>query len=81
MEPDFTPNPTRHPARFPVELPTFFIRLLTLPGQLVFDPFGGTGTTAVAAESLNRRWLLTELEERYARILPARMEKAPQDLT
>ena len=81
MEPDFTPNPTRHPARFPVELPTFFIRLLTLPGQLVFDPFGGTGTTAVAAESLDRRWLLTELEERYTRILPARIQKARQDLT
>jgi len=78
MEPDFTPNPTRHPARFPVDLPRFFIKLLTLPGQIVFDPFAGTGTTALAAESLKRRWLVTELEERYAAILPTRIADAQQ---
>lgn len=73
MEPDFTPNPTRHPARFPVELPTFFIKLLSQPGQLVFDPFAGTCTTAVAAEKLDRRWLVAEADEQYARILPERL--------
>jgi site-specific DNA-methyltransferase (adenine-specific) len=73
LEPDFTPNPTRHPARFPVELPAFFIRLLSQPGQLVFDPFAGTCTTAVAAERLGRRWLVTELNEQYARVLPERL--------
>jgi site-specific DNA-methyltransferase (adenine-specific) len=67
MEADFTPNPTRHPARFPIELPTFFIRLLTRPNQLVFDPFAGTCTTAIAAERLERRWLVTEVDERYTR--------------
>ena len=75
MEPEFLPNPTEHPARFPVELPSFFIKLLTDPGQLVFDPFGGTCTTAVAAEHLGRRWLLTELDARYTTVLPARLEK------
>jgi site-specific DNA-methyltransferase (adenine-specific) len=74
LEPDFTPNPTGHPARFPVQLPTFFIKLMTQPGQLVFDPFGGTGTTAVAAELLGRRWLVTEIDERYAEILPRRLK-------
>lgn len=74
MEPDFTPNPTRHPARFPVELPTFFIKLLSQPEQLVFDPFAGTCTTAVAAETLERRWLVTEVDERYVRILPERLK-------
>jgi site-specific DNA-methyltransferase (adenine-specific) len=73
LEPEFLPNPTRHPARFPVELPTFFIKLLTQPGQLVFDPFGGTGTTAVAAEQLGRRWLITELDEPYTSALPDRI--------
>lgn len=33
FEPEFQPNPTRHPARFPVTLPDFFIRLLTRPGH------------------------------------------------
>lgn len=74
LEPDFTPNPTGHPARFPLQLPTFFIKLMTRPGQLVFDPFAGTGTTAVAAELLGRRWLVTEIDERYAGILPRRLK-------
>lgn len=73
FEPEFLPNPTRHPARFPVALPDFFIRLMTLPGQLVLDPFAGTGTTGVAAERLGRQWLLTELDPRYAAALPDRL--------
>ena len=72
-EPEFAPNPTGHPCRFPVDLPAFFIKLLTLPGQVVLDPFGGTGTTAVAAEALGRRWLLTEAEASYAAALPGRL--------
>ena len=73
FEPEFQPNPTEHPARFPVALPSFFIKLLTKPGQLVFDPFAGTCTTAVAAEALERRWLVTELDSKYAAILPERL--------
>jgi DNA modification methylase len=46
---------------------------MTLPGQLVFDPFAGTCTTAVAAERLGRRWLVTERDPAYAGILPARI--------
>lgn len=75
MEPEFGPNPTKHPARFPIGLPTFFIDLLSQPGQLVFDPFGGTGTTGLAAEQAQRRWLLAELDPEYAAILGARLEK------
>ena len=75
FEPEFSPNPTRHPARFPIELPTFFIKLMTKPGQLVFDPFAGTCTTALAAEMLGRRWLTTELDEKFAAILPDRMKR------
>lgn len=78
FEPEFEPNPTEHPARFPVELPSFFIELCTRPGDVVFDPFGGTGTTGLAAEVLGRKWLLSELDEHYAGILPARIQKAGQ---
>jgi site-specific DNA-methyltransferase (adenine-specific) len=75
LEPEFSPNPTLHPARFPLSLPTFFIRLLTTPGQVVLDPFGGTGTTGVAAETLERQWILTEVDPHYASILPERIVK------
>ncbi|MGH3442878.1 MAG: DNA-methyltransferase [Nitriliruptorales bacterium] len=74
MEPEFGPNPTRHPARFPVGLPQFFIELMTQPGDLVCDPFAGTGTTAVAAELTGRRWLCCELDPHWASILPGRLE-------
>ena len=73
LEPEFSPNPTLHPARFPLALPSFFVKLLTEPGQIVFDPFGGTGTTAVAAEALGRRWIVTEIDKKYAAILPERI--------
>lgn len=74
-EPEFGPNPTEHPARFPLQLPTFFIKLLSEPGQLVFDPFAGTCTTAVAAEMLERRWLVTEIDQKFAHVLPDRLKQ------
>ncbi len=73
FEPEFGPNATGHPARFPIQLPSFFINLMTKPGQLVFDPFGGTCTTAVAAERSKRRWFVTELDAKYAMCLPERI--------
>lgn len=75
FEPEFQPNPTRHPARFPVAIPDFFLRLLTKPGDLVVDPFAGTCTTAVAAERLDRRWLVAELDGRYTSVLEQRLAK------
>jgi site-specific DNA-methyltransferase (cytosine-N4-specific) len=54
-----------HPARFPVQLPEWFIRLLTEPGDVVVDIFGGSMTTGWAAERLNRAWLGFELSEEY----------------
>lgn len=54
-----------HPARFPAEIPEFFVRLLTEPGDLVLDPFGGSNLTGAMAESLGRKWLSIELDDEY----------------
>jgi site-specific DNA-methyltransferase (cytosine-N4-specific) len=54
-----------HPARFPREIPEFFIRFLTRPGQLVLDPFAGSNVTGQAAEALGRRWLSIEINADY----------------
>lgn len=54
-----------HPARFPIQLPTFFIRYLTDENDVVFDPFAGSNTTGEAAEREGRRWLAIECEEKY----------------
>lgn len=54
-----------HPARFPVQLPEFFIKFLTDPGDLVIDPFAGSNTTGQACERLDRKWVAVELKEEY----------------
>ena len=54
-----------HPARFPPELPDFFIRFLTKPGQLVVDPFAGSNVTGQVAEGLKRNWLSIEINADY----------------
>lgn len=58
-------NLAPHPARFPAELPDFFIRFLTKPGDLVLDPFAGSNVTGAAAETLGRRWLTSEIRAEY----------------
>jgi DNA modification methylase len=54
-----------HPARFPQRLPEFFIKFLTVPGDLVLDFFAGSNTTGAAAESLGRSWIAFEVERQY----------------
>ncbi|HSV73685.1 MAG TPA: site-specific DNA-methyltransferase [Chthonomonadales bacterium] len=56
-----------HPARFPAEIPSFFIRFLTRPGDLVLDPFAGSNVTGAVAEQLGRRWLAFDTDRRYLR--------------
>jgi site-specific DNA-methyltransferase (adenine-specific) len=54
-----------HEAKFPLELPTRLIRLLTDPGDVVLDPFMGSGTTAQAAIALGRVPIGIELKPEY----------------
>jgi len=61
-----------HPARFPLRLPAFFIEMLTDPGDLVVDFFGGSNTTGRVAEDLGRRWLSFELNREYAALSAVR---------
>jgi len=54
-----------HPARFPRDLPTFFVRFLTDPGDYVLDIFTGSNMTGRVAEDLDREWLAFEYQEKY----------------
>ena len=54
-----------HPARFPTKLPTFFVRFLTDPNDLVVDIFSGSNATGWSAELENRRWLSFDTEIDY----------------
>lgn len=64
-----------HPAVFPIELPTFFIKLLSRPGGLVVDPFGGSGTTAIAALTLQRDCAVIDNNVDYCRTAYERIQK------
>jgi DNA modification methylase len=57
-----------HEAKFPLELPQRVIRLLTDPGDVVLDCFLGSGTTAIAAKLLGRRYVGIELRPEYVRL-------------
>lgn len=54
-----------HPARFPAEIPEFFIRMLTDQGDSVLDPFGGSCMTGEVCERLGRAWTCVEMIEEY----------------
>ncbi len=54
-----------HPARFPEEIPDFFIRFLTESRQTVLDPFAGSNVTGQVAEALGRRWVSVEVNGEY----------------
>lgn len=62
-----------HSAAFPVELPRWFIKLFTLPGDLVLDPFIGSGTTALAAAQLGRNYLGIDFNPEYVESARARV--------
>jgi site-specific DNA-methyltransferase (adenine-specific) len=66
---------TGHPAPFPVELPRRCIRLFSFVGDLVLDPFMGSGTTLVAAALAGRGAVGIEIEERYCELARARLIK------
>jgi site-specific DNA-methyltransferase (adenine-specific) len=63
-----------HVAVYPVELASYFIKGSTKPGDLVLDPFMGTGTTAVSSKSLGRNFIGFELQEEYIKVANSRLQ-------
>jgi site-specific DNA-methyltransferase (adenine-specific) len=64
-----------HPAPFPVELPERLIRLYTFAGDLVLDPFMGSGSTLVAAAQLGRRYVGYDLDAGYVELARQRVDE------
>lgn len=58
-----------HPASFPIGLPSFFIRAFSDPGDVILDPFMGSGTTCISAENHGRRSLGCEISAKYAAVI------------
>lgn len=64
----------KHPARIPIQLPTFFVKFLTDEGDLVVDPFAGSNVTGQAAEESGRRWRSFEMHRHYLEASVARFD-------
>ena len=64
-----------HKACFPVALPAKGISLVPAKSGIILEPFGGTGTTMIAAEQLGRKCYMMELDPHYCDVIIARWEK------
>jgi len=74
-------NPARakkigHPAPFPIELAERFINLYSYEKDLVLDPFIGSGTTAIAAQKLNRHYVGYEINDEYCELAETRIKES-----
>ena len=66
-----------HSAAFPVELPTWFIKLFTQSGDVVLDPFMGSGTAALAAIQQGRNFVGVEISQDYINLARKRTAQEP----
>lgn len=75
------PSATQHPTEKPVALAAHFIRLHTRPGDVVFDPFAGHGSTGVAAMSQGRKFIGFELDTEFWSVADDRVRAAERGQT
>jgi len=66
-----------HPAQKPIELTKILIQNSAKRGDILLDPFAGSGTTLLAAESLGIQWIGVELNEEYCKIIVERLKNSP----
>ena len=65
---------------FPLELPRRLIRMFSFVGETVFDPFGGSGTTALAAKNNGRHSISYEISPDYIEIIKDKLQTYQDDL-
>jgi len=73
------PENTEHPTQKPEKLLAKVILASSKPGDLVFDPFLGSGTTSVVAKKLGRKYVGIELDEKYCLLAEKRLVQATQN--
>ena len=71
-------NNKKHSAAFPEELPEWFIKLFTKEGDMVLDPFAGSGTTLFVAERMGRSAIGIEIMEEYYKMIKNQLEEPYQ---
>jgi DNA modification methylase len=69
------PSADQHPTEKPTELPSHFINLHSRAGEIILDPFLGSGTTAVAAKQLGRKFIGIEISQKYCDMAVQRLQQ------
>lgn len=69
-----------HPCQLPTKLMKRIIKIFTNKNDIVFDPFGGAGTTAIAAKLLNRDFVITELDKMYVGVAERNLSKIQKNV-
>lgn len=69
-----------HPCPKPINLWTKLLKKGSLENEKVYDPFIGSGTTAVISEQLNRKWLGSEISDKYCKLAKKRVKKEQDQL-
>jgi len=68
------PRSNFHPTVKPIALMEYLVKLVSKEGATVLDPFGGSGSTALACQNLNRNYIIMEREEEYVKIIEHRLK-------
>lgn len=74
------PFPEAHFATFPEDIPTLCIKAGSKEGDIILDPFMGSGTVAAVAKRLKRQWIGIELNPKYIEMAKRRIEREPEPL-
>ena len=74
-----TPGRCTHPTVKPIALMRWLVRMVTMPGGVVLDPFCGSGTTGIACKLEGFEFIGMELSEEYCELARARIEAAGAD--
>lgn len=64
-----------HPAPMPLDIASQCVRITSAPGDVVLDPFAGSGTTLIAAAKLRRRWVGVEVKAEFVRLIERRISR------
>ena len=75
IAPETQMNKIGHPAMFPVNLPYRLIKMLSWKEATVLDPFNGAGTTGVACELLQRKYIGIEMSDEYCKLTAKRIDE------
>lgn len=67
-----------HPAPFPIELPRRCIKLFSFVGDIILDPFAGSGTTLIASSMLERYGIGIEIDKKYCELAKMRILNSPE---